>query len=584
MRVQHAMREMQKQYKGQRVLVVSSLGVVEAMSVLNGEAFNDVVRRGVDNAEARALTIRPFVDRIADVLDCWFESGSMPYAQAHYPFEKTGKKNALPEGFPADFIAEGLDQTRGWFYTLMVLSSALFKKPAFEHCIVNGIVLAEDGKKMSKRLKNYPEPTELIEKHGADAVRFALMHSPAVRAEDLKFSEKVVEEKVRAVLLPLWNTLSFLTTYANAGGWNPPASLDLLESNERTHFLDRWILIATQDLVNRMTRELEAYELSATCDELLQSIDGLTNWYVRLSRKRFAQKGHDQADACDTLGRVLLTIAKLLAPVCPFIAESIYMNLVGDEHGSIHLTSWPKVRQLTSGEKRELHDMDTTRTLVSLGLKLRADAKLNVRQPLPALHYALPPTSSVTVYTDLVREELNVKEIVAIDDPAKLAEPIVQVNARAVGPRLGKKVQDIIAAAKSGSFTETPKGIEILGELLTPDEACVTYRSREGSVAACEHGIVTTIDTTVTDDLKLEGTARELIRTIQRLRKEAGLSFTDAIVLYVEGFDDVIAAHAPMIADAVRATFRENDGEPHDIRIDERVVTIRFAKAELPAA
>ena len=276
--------------------------------------------------------------RIPEVLDCWFESGSMPYAQNNFPFAYNGPsprpspvgRGSLPNGFPADFIAEGIDQTRGWFYTLTVLSAALYKKPAFHHCIVNGTVLAEDGLKMSKRLKNYPDPTTVIEKYGADALRFALMSSPAVRAEDLRFSERVVEETLRSVLLPLWNSYSFFVTYAAAAKFEPVA-----KPSSSNHPLDQWIKAEVQDLVNRMTQQLDAYDLSATCNELFDTIDALTNWYIRLSRRRFAGKNAegtesyvdgnaiDQQAALTTLYEVLITLSQLLAPFCPFITEAL---------------------------------------------------------------------------------------------------------------------------------------------------------------------------------------------------------------------------------------------------------------------
>ncbi len=558
--------------------------------------------------------------RIPDVLDCWFESGSMPYAEKHFPFEQghttlasiapdgdSGRGVAgasssdahlphvmetTPPGFPADFIAEGIDQTRGWFYTLTVLSSALFREPAFRHCIVNGIVLAEDGRKMSKRLKNYPEPTEVVERHGADALRFALMSSPAVRGEDLRFSEKIVEETVRSVLLPLWNSYSFFVTYANLCTFTPVTTPKL--SN---HPLDRWIRAEVQDLVNRMTEQLDRYDLSATCAELYETIDALTNWYIRLSRRRFAGKGisndrnpeaeesffdDDRSDALTTLHDVLITLSQVLAPFCPFVTDAIYLNLVPEEHGSIHLTDWPAQRALSDEERQLLRKNRMLRSIVSLGLQIRAQHTIKIRQPLARATVALPPDlhkDGMLTSEDLalLRQELNVKEIVLAEDAGSLGTAIVMVDARKVGPRLGKRVQEVIRAGKEGNFTLREDGsILILEEILGPDEASIIYRGTEGQNIAAHGGIVVSLETALTDDLKTEGFARDLIRFIQRLRKEAGLSPADTIALAVEGADALMREQGGMIAQETKAILEKNTGDAHSLDLNGVTVTIRF--------
>ncbi len=566
-----------KEYAGKRVVIVGHNGILQAFKmVASGLSYNDMPMTRLQNAKPEQLTIRPQLRRIDEVLDCWFESGSMPYAQDHFPFEI---KSDSPVGFPADFIAEGLDQTRGWFYTLTVLSSALFKCPAFKNCVVNGIVLAEDGKKMSKRLKNYPEPTEVVKKHGADAVRFALMASPAVRGEDLRFSEKLVEETVRSVLLPLWNTYRLFVTYANAANWKP--SLDFsLKNAKSTNQLDRWIILKTQELVNNMTTELDGYDLSATCAHLASSIDDLTNWYVRLSRRRFAAKQADnsQADALDTLYRVLIANCQLLAPFCPFIAEAIYLNLVEEDHGSIHFTDWPVSVDINEDDQKLFQLMDSTRQIVSLGLSLRSDAKIRVRQSLQSVTFALPPADTVGVVTDLIKEELNVKQVIRTTDASALASSIVQVDARKVGPRLGKKVQEVIKAGKEGKFEEKDGAIIILGETLKPEEAKIIHQSKEGQTVAANRGIVVTLDTTMTDTLKSEATARELIHAIQVLRKDAGLEFTDTIKLTIQGAAAVLEKHGAMIAEETRAELTDNAGKKETVTIDGEEMVIRFEK------
>lgn len=579
-----------KEYSGKKVLVVAHAGFLRAFDfVANRTPYEEALKFEPKNADVFKFTLTPQMRRIGDVLDCWFESGSMPYAQEHFPFENQGD---APPYFPADFIAEGLDQTRGWFYTLMVLSSALFNCPPFKHCIVNGTVLAEDGKKMSKRLKNYPAPTELVSKHGADAVRFALMASPAVRAEDLRFSEKLVAETVRSVLLPLWNAYRLFVTYANAAdlptgqaGWKPSIDFSLRNSQSKD-VLDRWMILKTQELVNEMTKELDGYDLSATCAHLAASIDDLTNWYVRLSRRRLAGKDADlpaealeaQAGAFDTLYRVLIATTQLLAPFCPFITEDIYLNLVGEEHGSIHFTDWPTTAPFTDEDRKVLSLMDSTRTVVTLGLSLRSAAKIGVRCPLQSVTFALPPSDKAGVIKELIAEELNVKQVVATTEAGSLATAIVQVDARKTGPRLGAKVQDVIKAGKAGKFEEKDGNVVILGEEFSPEEAKIVYQGKEGQSIAADHGIVVALDTVVTDTLKLEGQARELIRAIQQFRKDAGLEFTDTITLSLKGAEKIMEAHEKLVLDETRAVFGETKSQAQTADVGELSIEIRFEK------
>ncbi len=530
--------------------------------------------------------------RIPEVLDCWFESGSMPYAQEHYPFEMKHSNMNEPPSFPADFIAEGMDQTRGWFYTLTVLGSSLFGTSPFEHCVVNGTVLAEDGKKMSKRLKNYPDPLDVVNKHGADAVRFSLMSSPAVRGEDLRFSEQLVGETVRNVLLPLWNTYSFFVTYANACAFEP-----VQNRKHSSHPLDIWIRTEVQDLVNRMTNELEEYDLSATCSELYETIDALTNWYIRLSRRRFAGKGaidgadstgdreaQERDDALSTLYDVLLTISQILAPFCPYITEAMYLNLVDEEHHSVHMTDWPEVKKLKKEEEVLLQKTRIMRSIVSLGNSIRSEANIKARQPLQLATIAVPPAmkSSMNLNEDdlaILRQELNVKEIAFADNPEDLAESFVQVDARKVGPRLGGRVQEIIKAGKDGAFSVGDSGeIQILDVTLTSDEAQVVYRGKEGQNVAADRGVVVSMDTELREELILEGEARDIIRNIQRIRKESGLEFTDTIILKVDGADVIMEKFADLILQETKSVLGDNGGDDHTIVIGEKEVVLRFEK------
>ena len=607
-----------EQYPGKRVLLVGHNGINRAIrSVIEHLTYKEAAELEYGNGDTITLSLHQPFERIPEVLDCWFESGSMPYAQSHYPFEHTSTPTpsskgggalplsneegdggrGLPLGFPADFIAEGVDQTRGWFYTLMVLSSALFDEPAFKNCVVNGIVLAEDGKKMSKRLKNYPEPTEIVDKYGADAIRFTLMSSPAVRGEDLRMSEQLVEESVRSVMLPLWNTYSFFVTYANAANFEPIAT-----RRKSTHPLDQWILTEVQDLANRMTEQLDQYDLSATCAELHETIDALTNWYIRLSRRRFAGKSvmeegesaseiqkidvteDDRLDALHTLYDVLLTLSQLLAPFCPFITDAIYLNLVAEDHGSVHLTDWPEVSKLTKGEQQLLDKTRLLRIIVSLGLSIRGEQKIKMRQPLASAVIAVPPalakgTAFLEEDMQLLKNELNVKQLTFVEDPGSLATAVAMVDARKVGPRLGARVQEIIKAGKEGGFTKQDDGsVLILDETFAPDEVQIMYRGEEGQNVAADHGIVISIETTITDDLKEEGLARDLIRAVQRLRKESGLEFTDTIILAIEGLDNIMKIYGDLIAHETSSQLGKNKGEKHTIDLEEQKVTVQFEK------
>ncbi len=614
-RVSNAIEKLVQEHAGKRVLLVTHGGTSRAFQfLLKRTSYTEAASWYPERGKIYNFTINPFMRRIPDVLDCWFESGSMPYAQSHYPFEMSGGRAPQrgaptdPPGFPADFIAEGLDQTRGWFYTLMVLSTALFQKPAFRNCIVNGIVLAEDGKKMSKRLKNYPEPDLVMDKHGADAMRFTLMASPAVRGESLRFSEKAVEETVRRVILPLWNTYSFFILHANEAQWEPDVMLrsdakqseaSRLEAHraggaehpgashpvpfemptrpadaglgapqgDMDHPLDSWIRAEVQDLANRMTKELDRYDLSATCSELYETLDALTNWYVRRSRRRFAGKEGDaeRRVALGTLYDVLLTFSKVLAPFCPFITDAIYLNLVPGEHDSIHLSEWPKMRELTQEEKAMIQKTHLLRTIVSLGMGLRAEANVKVRQPLQKIEVALPQNLRTSKLSpgeqEILAHELNIKEVRLLSDASHLADRIVQVDARKAGPRLGGKVQEIIKAAKAGEFQEDSDGtIIIRGEKLSRDEASIVYRGKEGQAIASEKGVVIGLDTAITEELKLEGLARDIIRGIQALRKERDLKVSDRIHLMKgEGIEEVLAHCKELIEKETSGSFDQKE-------------------------
>jgi isoleucyl-tRNA synthetase len=378
--------------------VVGSLDELRSLSGHEGQF--DMHPPGIDEVTIKCPQCQKEAKRVEQVFDCWFESGSMPYAEDHYPFEN---KDAFKEKFPADFIAEGLDQTRGWFYTLHVLATALFDEPAFKNVIVNGIVVAADGKKLSKRLKNYPDISEIFDRFGADSLRYFLVSSPVVAGEDARFSQEVVEEVFRNVFMTWWNVYSFLSTYAEVDGWQPPKQLVEPKSE---HVLDRWLLSRLNETIEAVTAGADNYEIARATRPLRDLIDDLSNWYVRRSRRRFwkSENDADKEQAYATLHFVMVRITQLMAPWAPFLPDKIYRGLTEgmEMPSSVHLTDWPKVGEI---DDQLLEQMNSVRQVVTEGLSQRATAGIKVRQPLPAI--TGPELSAELV--EIVKEEVNVK-------------------------------------------------------------------------------------------------------------------------------------------------------------------------------
>ena len=517
------------------------VGSREELVGLCGEDVDDLHKHVIDDVEIPSPTGRGTLKRIPEVLDCWFESGSMPYAQNHYPFEN---KAYFDGNFPADFISEGLDQTRGWFYTLTVLCAALFEKPAFKNCIVSGMLLAEDGRKMSKRLKNYPEPTEMIDKYGADALRLYLLNSPALKAEEMRMTETGIKESLRAVIIPLWNAYSFFATYAAIDGWMPEDDGGGLSDNR----LDRWILSELQTLLHELNAEMEAYRLYRTVPAMVAFVDKLTNWYIRRSRRRFWKSEDDRDKACAyaTLYRVLVTFVKALAPVLPFITESIYQNLVRRVNDqvpdSVHLCDMPladeSLRDAGLEEQMEL----ATRAVV-LGRSLRSKHELKVRQPLRRL-YLLPPDEhsrgKLVQMRELLADELNIKEVVLVEDETEFSEVSYKPNFRTLGPRFGKRMKDVVARV-AALTAEEMQALAAGGQIGVADDEIgledleVQRREKEGVVVAIDNNLGVGLDVQLDDELVAEGIAREFINRVQNMRKDARLDVADRIRTWTRG-------------------------------------------------
>ncbi|MDP2790362.1 MAG: isoleucine--tRNA ligase [Rectinemataceae bacterium] len=484
--------------------------------------------------------------RIPEVLDCWFESGAMPYAQVHYPFEN---KEGFEQRFPADFINEGLDQTRGWFYSLTVLAAALFDSQAYDACICSGLVLAEDGKKMSKSLRNYTDPMEVVNKFGADALRLFLMNSAVTRAEDLRYSDEGVRDVLKSIIIPLWNAYGFFVTYANidgmtAGEPNPSAM---------TNVLDRWILSVCERMVERVTAGMEAYELQPAIEPILDFIDSLNNWYIRRSRRRFwrSENDGDKAQAYDTLNRVLKRLVLVAAPFMPFITESIYQNLKSPaDPESIHLCSWPEYDARFRNIDLE-RDMASVRHAVSMGHALRVVNDLKTRQPLSSVQLVTKVAEERAVLAameDILREELNVKKVVFRHNEEELVEYSAKANFRVLGKELGKDMKVAAAAIEKLSPAQIASLLEghtvdiaIPGRTFAlSQESVEVRRSEKAGLKVLNEGTLTlALDTTVTPTLLREGYVRDLIRGVQNLRKESGFEVTDRIAIQLSGDEEL---------------------------------------------
>ncbi|MCB9871713.1 MAG: isoleucine--tRNA ligase [Planctomycetes bacterium] len=475
--------------------------------------------------------------RVPEVLDCWFESGSMPYAQVHYPFEN---KEWFESHFPADFIVEYVAQTRGWFYTLVVLSTALFDRPPFRNCICHGVVLDSAGQKLSKRLRNYPDPEEMFATHGSDALRWSLMASPILRGGDLQIDKEgqSIAEVVRLVLKPIWNAYSFFTLYANTDGVRAAFRTD------SGQLLDRYVLAKTRELVDGVQASMDAYDIAGSCQRITAFLDALNNWYIRRSRDRFwkAERDADKQDAYDTLYSVLTTLCKVAAPLLPLLTEEVYRGLTGER--SVHLADWPAAAELPA-DPALVRGMDRARDACSAALALREAHKLRTRLPLQALTVAGAGSETLAPFAHLVTDEINVKELRFSEAIEQFGSFRLQVNAKVMGPKLGERMKAVMLAARQGAWTRREDGsVEVGGVVLAANEYELRLDAKDGVASASlpSNDMVVVLDVAVTPELEREGMARDLVRLVQNARKGAGLHISDHIALAVEGGDEVRAA------------------------------------------
>lgn len=457
--------------------------------------------------------------RVGDVFDCWFESGSMPYAQVHYPFEN---KQWFENHFPADFIVEAMDQTRGWFYTLTVLSTALHNRPAFKNCICTGLLMAEGGQKLSKRLKNYPDPNEVLGSIGSDALRWFLVSSPVLKGGNLAVDKegKEIAKASRVAQIPLWNAYYFFTLYANAEGYRAK------EINSSSEAIDNYILSKLKRLGAIAKQGLESYDVSMATNEVASFMEVLNNWYIRRTRDRFWE---GDVQAFDTLYTVLVNVCKIIAPLMPFLSEYIYKNLTGAE--SVHLTDYPALDDIRLDENL-VRQMDFVQELCSAGKFIREEKNLRNRLPLSSL--TLIGETLSPEYQEIVKDELNVKEVRFDGNLDNYAAKTVYLYTPLLGKALGKDMGPVMGAYKQGKWELNADGtLSIAGQTLTPDLFEVRLEMKEGVAgqAFADNKAVITLDTNVTDELRREGMARDFVRLVQTLRKDKDFNISDRIEL-----------------------------------------------------
>ena len=537
-----------------------------------GVEIEDLHRPFVDNLvrpNPDDPTGRSSMRRVTQVLDCWFESGSMPFAQVHYPFENG---EWFESHYPGDFIVEYMAQTRGWFYTLHVLATALFDRPAFRTCISHGIVLGDDGQKMSKSLNNYPDPMMVFDTYGADAMRWYLLSATILRGGDLAVTENGLRESVRHVVLPMWNTYSFFTMYANAGDYTAKRRS---ESNDP---LDQYILGKLHALVTDVTKAMDAYDLFAACGSVRTFLDVLTNWYVRRSRERFWSGDHE---ALDVLWTVLTTLCQVAAPLLPLTTEAVYRGLVGDDT-SVHLTDWPTSTDLVESPAL-VAVMDRVRDVCSASSAVRKATGRRVRQPLATMTVAAPDAESLEPFRGIIADEINVKEVVLSTDVDAVGQFQLTVVPAVLGPRIGKDVQRVIAAVKQGQWAkdDASGAVTAAGIELADGEYTLRFVAADPTRATTLPGNtgVVVLDIDLTPELEAEGVARDLVRLVQQARRDAGLHVSDRITLRLGLPDSIRSQVEPftrLITDPTLAsglTFEagepnaELDGEPVSIGV-----------------
>ena len=522
------------------------IGSVEELQEYTGTEVVDLHRHYLDDLliKVEGKTYK----RTPEVLDCWFESGSMPYGQQHYPFES---KEDFLHGFPADFIAEGLDQTRGWFYTLTILAVALFDSVAFKNCITTGMILAEDGRKMSKSLKNYPDPEELLNKYGGDSLRAYLINSPVVRGEPLKFSEEGVQLVTRSIILPLWNSFSFFSTYANADDITYE-ELETAQPIEERALMDQWLISSLQSLIKTVNEKMENYYLYEVIPPLMNFIDELTNWYIRSNRKRFWKEKDsndiDKINAFKTLHEVLTDFTKAMAPVLPFICEEIYQGLVNNEDASVHYEDYPTANEKLINKELE-SSVQLAKDIIKSVRNLRVKLKLPNKQPLNSITIISDDIlvhKQLEIIEHLVKNEINVKNIYIDKNVESWINYELKPDFQTLGPKLGKDISKVVSflskldeQEKRDILNKESFSVENLHIDISEIDTNLRAKSKvENFEIVKNFGLL--LDTEISPELNRERLSREIVSIIQQKRKSLGLEITDRICVEIFSKSKVI--------------------------------------------
>lgn len=531
---------------------------LEALSRVSGQEVTDLHRPHCDHIHFGCTEpgCNGRMNRVPEVLDCWFESGAMPYAQVHFPFEN---RKQFEENFPASFIVEYVAQTRGWFYTLMVESTAVMEKHPFENAICHGVILADDGRKMSKSLKNFPDPLNVVNTHGSDALRIYLLSSAVVKGADIRFSEKGVKESVRRYLIPLWNSFHFYTSYAALVKGCTPERVETLLTD--TNMADRHILSALEILKQEVVQATEAYALPRCYAKILHFIETLSGWYIRNNRERFwvDEINPDAALAFNTLYTVLMETACVCAPFIPFTMEHIYRHLTGD---SVHLADWPT--PVPARMDSELNrSVDQVRALIEGGRSLREKARINLRQPLSFIRAAGMSKDHLNLFSDLIKHQLNIKSVRLEPDPQSFTKKEIRLNAKTLGPMLKGDFKTVANRVGRGEFIENKDGSLLVdNHKIDRLNYIAQYAAiNENEAAWSGQGLVLSLNLTISRELKLEGMARNLNRIIQDLRKQMKLAYDQRIILCIEADGDYkqsLSAHKDWLMSQTLAERCEN--------------------------
>ena len=569
------------------------IGSIDELAQLSGERPTDLHREHVDHITFTRPGESGVYKRIPEVLDCWFESGAMPFAQLHYPFENQATFEKL---FPASFIAEGIDQTRGWFYTLCVLSCALFDKPAFQNVIVNGIVMAEDGKKMSKRLQNYTAPNKLLETYGADALRLYLIQSNLVRAEEQRFSDQGVKDITRRILLPWKNAFQFFITYAEIDQWRPDDSSHPSFDN----ILDQWIISRLQSLIESVNKHMQAYQLHSIVAHVETFLDDLTNTYIRLNRARFWSEGNtsDKQHAYQCLDHVLLTFSTLMGPFTPFLSEKIVqaraqtLGLEVKKH-SVHAHTYPSCDPALQAQRLE-DAISTMQQILILGRQARNDAKIKIKTPLQSIdiiHSDRRVLDNIKLVSDTILKELNVKTMHYTQNEVAYIRLFAKANLPKLGRELGSKlgiIRQKVEALDEISIKRFEQNgtINIDDITLQQDDILIFRESLPDSQALSNSSITIMLNTELNDSLRAEGLARELVNRIQKLRKDRNLHVSDRITIDIhctESCGSILQKHRAYIqketlCEQLLFTTENVDGD--EITLDGHKLKVRIAHSK----